>query len=193
MKALALFALLACLVPGNLGMYYGRCQLAQTLQQLGLDGYMGYSLANWVCMAAHESSYNTQATNYNSWDGSTDFGIFQINSRYWCQNGDEYSSNICQIPCSGEVGGEIISLGGSLVELFLSCPAPEVAASQPSPCGVMCSCSPASLPQRWLPLSHPCAVLCTAVPQMPPRCGCISVHVFHLASLRSVRVEMSPV
>ncbi|KAG6923247.1 lysozyme C-like [Chelydra serpentina] len=51
-------------------------------------------------MAAHESSYNTQATNYNSWDGSTDFGIFQINSRYWCQNGDEYSSNICQIPCS---------------------------------------------------------------------------------------------
>ncbi|KAH1180764.1 lysozyme C-like [Mauremys mutica] len=100
MKALALLALLGCLVPGGLGMYYSRCQLAQTLQQLGLGGYMGYSLANWVCMAAHESSYNTQATNYNSWDGSTDFGIFQINSRYWCQNGDEYSSNICQIPCS---------------------------------------------------------------------------------------------
>ncbi|XP_050783370.1 lysozyme C-like [Gopherus flavomarginatus] len=100
MKALVLLALLGCLVPGGLGMYYTRCQLAQTLQQLGLDGYMGYSLANWVCMAAHESSYNTQATHYNSWDGSTDFGIFQINSRYWCQNGDEYSSNICQIPCS---------------------------------------------------------------------------------------------
>uniref|UniRef100_A0A8C4Y6T3 lysozyme n=1 Tax=Gopherus evgoodei TaxID=1825980 RepID=A0A8C4Y6T3_9SAUR len=100
MKALVLLTLLGCLVPGGLGMYYTRCQLAQTLQQLGLDGYMGYSLANWVCMAAHESSYNTQATHYNSWDGSTDFGIFQINSRYWCQNGDEYSSNICQIPCS---------------------------------------------------------------------------------------------
>ncbi|CAM4673489.1 unnamed protein product [Lepidochelys olivacea] len=46
------------------------------------------------------SSSDTQATNCNSRDGSADFGIFQINSPYWCQNGDEGSSDICQIPCS---------------------------------------------------------------------------------------------
>ncbi|XP_061477662.1 lysozyme C-like [Rhineura floridana] len=100
MKALWLLLLLACLLTAGEGTILRRCQLAQDLQQLGLDGYAGYSLANWVCMAFHESSYNTAATHYNDYDGSTDFGIFQINSRYWCQYGNEQSSNICGIQCS---------------------------------------------------------------------------------------------
>ncbi|XP_077777216.1 uncharacterized protein LOC114587986 isoform X1 [Podarcis muralis] len=53
-----------------------------------------------VCTACHESSYNTAATHYNDYDGSTDFGIFQINSRYWCQDGSQPSSNMCRIHCS---------------------------------------------------------------------------------------------
>uniref|UniRef100_A0A670JZJ5 Glycosyl hydrolases family 22 (GH22) domain-containing protein n=1 Tax=Podarcis muralis TaxID=64176 RepID=A0A670JZJ5_PODMU len=52
-----------------------------------------------VCTACHESSYNTQAIHYDS-DGSADYGIFQINSRYWCQSPSEPSSNICGIQCS---------------------------------------------------------------------------------------------
>uniref|UniRef100_A0ACB8EN60 Uncharacterized protein n=2 Tax=Sphaerodactylus townsendi TaxID=933632 RepID=A0ACB8EN60_9SAUR len=82
------------------GMVYDVCDLARTLREMGLDGYAGYSLANWVCMAYHESRFNTAATHYNDYDGSTDFGIFQINSRYWCQYGSQPSANICRIPCS---------------------------------------------------------------------------------------------
>nr|XP_056716977.1 lysozyme C, milk isozyme-like [Euleptes europaea] len=100
MKAFLLLTLLACVIPKGRGEVLGRCELAQTLQELGLDGYAGYSLANWVCMAFHESSYNTDATHYNDYDGSTDFGIFQINSRYWCQYDSQPSSNICGIQCS---------------------------------------------------------------------------------------------
>ncbi|CAI5795886.1 lysozyme C, milk isozyme-like [Podarcis lilfordi] len=100
MKALWLLPLLTGLLATGEGLVLGRCALAQRLQQLGLDGYAGYSLANWVCTACHESSYNTSATHYNDYDGSTDFGIFQINSRYWCQDGSQPSSNMCRIQCS---------------------------------------------------------------------------------------------
>nr|XP_016851269.1 PREDICTED: lysozyme C-1-like [Anolis carolinensis] len=101
MRSLWSLVLLACLLVTGQGEYLSRCEVAQQLQQLGMDGYAGYSLANWVCTAFHESSFNTQAMHYDS-DGSIDFGIFQINSRYWCQYGNEKSSNACGIQCSGE-------------------------------------------------------------------------------------------
>lgn len=46
MKVLLLLPILACILTGGQGMIYGRCELAQELKQLGLDGYAGYSLAN---------------------------------------------------------------------------------------------------------------------------------------------------
>ncbi|XP_060109252.1 lysozyme C-like [Heteronotia binoei] len=100
MKVLLLLSLLACILAMGQSKIFERCKLAQKLKKMGLDGYAGYSLANWVCTADHESRYNTAATHYNDYDGSTDFGIFQINSRYWCQYGSEPSSNICKIQCS---------------------------------------------------------------------------------------------
>lgn len=56
-----------------------------------------------VCAANYESSFNTQATNRNT-DGSTDYGILQINSRWWCNDGKTpRAKNACGIPCSGEL------------------------------------------------------------------------------------------
>ncbi|XP_069051086.1 lysozyme C II-like [Lepisosteus oculatus] len=79
---------------------YERCELARELKASGLDGYRGYSLPNWVCMSKWESNNNTAAINHNS-DGSTDYGIFQINSRWWCQDGNTpRSKNACGISCS---------------------------------------------------------------------------------------------
>lgn len=34
-----------------------------------------------------KSGYNTQVTNYNPGSKSTDYGIFQINSKWWCNDG----------------------------------------------------------------------------------------------------------
>uniref|UniRef100_A0A2K6AXK6 Lysozyme C n=1 Tax=Macaca nemestrina TaxID=9545 RepID=A0A2K6AXK6_MACNE len=54
-----------------------------------------------VCLAKWESNYNTQATNYNPGDQSTDYGIFQINSHYWCNNGKTPGAvNACHISCN---------------------------------------------------------------------------------------------
>ncbi|XP_037549109.1 lysozyme C isoform X1 [Nematolebias whitei] len=91
------FALL--LVAGANGKVFERCDWARTLKEHGMDGYKGVSLANWVCLTQWESSYNTRAVNHNS-DKSTDYGIFQINSRYWCKDGHTKSSNTCKVSCS---------------------------------------------------------------------------------------------
>ncbi|XP_048876927.1 lysozyme C II-like isoform X3 [Brienomyrus brachyistius] len=79
---------------------FERCELARKLKASGLDGYRGYSLPNWVCLVKWESKYNTSAINRNS-DGSTDYGIFQINSRYWCNDSKTpRAKNGCGIICN---------------------------------------------------------------------------------------------
>ncbi|KAJ8287336.1 hypothetical protein GJAV_G00050370 [Gymnothorax javanicus] len=84
---------------------FGRCELARTLNNKGMAGYWGVSLGGWVCLAQWKSSYNTQATNLNT-DGSTDYGIFQINSRRWCNDGGR-TANGCNINCSSLLKDDI--------------------------------------------------------------------------------------
>ncbi|XP_069025154.1 lysozyme C-like [Embiotoca jacksoni] len=78
---------------------FERCEWARVLKNNGMASYRGISLADWVCLSQWESHYNTRAINRNT-DGSTDYGIFQINSRYWCNDGGVSSANGCNIPCS---------------------------------------------------------------------------------------------
>ncbi|TDH01731.1 hypothetical protein EPR50_G00165700 [Perca flavescens] len=77
---------------------YQRCEWARVLKANGMDGYRSISLADWVCLSKWESSYSTTAINHNT-DGSTDYGIFQINSRWWCNDGLTPTKNACNINC----------------------------------------------------------------------------------------------
>ncbi|NXL95656.1 LYSC protein, partial [Alectura lathami] len=98
------FCLLPLAVPGKV---YNRCELAAAMKRLGLDNYRGYSLGNWVCTAKYESNFNTQATNRNT-DGSTDYGILQINSRWWCDDGKTPGTkNVCRTSCSALLSSDI--------------------------------------------------------------------------------------
>ncbi|XP_040199969.1 lysozyme C [Rana temporaria] len=89
---------------------YERCELAKAMKILGLDGYRGYSLPNWVCTAFYESSFNTNSVNFNPGDNSTDYGIIQINSHWWC---NDYKTprahNACNIDCSALLSNDISS------------------------------------------------------------------------------------
>ncbi|XP_052021665.1 lysozyme C-1-like isoform X2 [Apodemus sylvaticus] len=100
MKALLTLGLLLLSVSVQ-AKVYERCELARTLKRNGLSGYSGVSLSDWVCLAQHESGYNTEAINYNPGDQSTNYGIFQINSRNWCNDSKTPDAvNACGIPCS---------------------------------------------------------------------------------------------
>ncbi|XP_039593338.1 lysozyme C-1-like [Polypterus senegalus] len=102
---LAVLLLVGICSPAT-GKVYGRCELAKILKASGMSGYRGVQLADWVCLAKWESDYNTNAENHNT-DGSTDYGIFQINSRLWCRDGIIRSADGCGIPCSRLLNSDI--------------------------------------------------------------------------------------
>ncbi|KAL6089179.1 hypothetical protein STEG23_027167 [Scotinomys teguina] len=51
-----------------------------------------------LCLAFVESNFNVSKVNENV-DGSFDYGIFQINSHYWCNDYLSHSENFCHIDC----------------------------------------------------------------------------------------------
>ncbi|XP_053320448.1 lysozyme C [Spea bombifrons] len=90
------------------GKVFERCELAKAMKMMGLDGFKGYSLPNWVCTAYYESSFNTRSTNFNRGNNSTDYGILQINSRWWCLDGKTPSPhNACNINCNALLSDDI--------------------------------------------------------------------------------------
>jgi lysozyme C len=72
------------------------CQVANYLKK---SGFSDSSIPTMVCISKYESSYNCDATNKNT-DGSTDYGLFQINSYYWCSGDPNSKYNECGATCS---------------------------------------------------------------------------------------------
>nr|DBA34642.1 TPA: hypothetical protein GDO54_002188 [Pyxicephalus adspersus] len=55
-----------------------------------------------MCMAYYESRYTTNAMYDNGW--SRDYGIFQINSYWWCNDGKTSGAvSACSISCKSKV------------------------------------------------------------------------------------------
>ncbi|XP_038657282.1 lysozyme C-1-like [Scyliorhinus canicula] len=90
---------------------YQKCELARVLRGNGLDGFHRYSLANWVCLVQYESNYNTNAIGRNRKHGvivSSDYGIFQINSYWWCNDGQTLNTrNRCHKNCNDFLNSDI--------------------------------------------------------------------------------------
>ncbi|PNJ69528.1 sperm acrosome-associated protein 5 [Pongo pygmaeus] len=77
---------------------YERCELAARLERAGLNGYKGYGVGDWLCMAHYESGFDTAFVDHNP-DGSSEYGIFQLNSAWWCDNGITPTKNLCHMDC----------------------------------------------------------------------------------------------
>ena len=71
------------------------CQVADYLKKSGFDES---SIPTMVCISFYESSFTCGATNKNT-DGSTDYGLFQINSYYWCSGDSTSKYNECGTTC----------------------------------------------------------------------------------------------
>lgn len=67
------------------GREWGMCELAR---EMHAHGFSRNQLDDWMCLVRHESGYKQTAINPNNSDGSTDWGLFQINDRYWCKNSE---------------------------------------------------------------------------------------------------------
>jgi hypothetical protein len=61
---------------------YERCELARELKEV--HSIPEDQIATWVCIAKHESEFNTSAVGHLNGDGSGDHGLFQISDLFWC-------------------------------------------------------------------------------------------------------------
>jgi lipocalin len=73
-----------------------QCQIANYLRQ---SGFPESTIGTMVCISKYESSYNCDAKNTNT-DGSSDYGLLQINSYYWCSGDPKSKYNQCGTSCS---------------------------------------------------------------------------------------------
>jgi lysozyme C len=55
---------------------YTKCEFAKTMRNAG---FSMESLPDWVCLAQHESNFNSNAINYVNSDGSWDWGKKPLN------------------------------------------------------------------------------------------------------------------
>jgi lysozyme C len=76
--------------------YKSECQIATYLKNAG---FPQSSIPTMVCISKYESSFNCDATHKNG-DGSTDYGLMQINSYYWCSGDPMSKYNECKMSCS---------------------------------------------------------------------------------------------
>jgi lipocalin len=72
------------------------CNVAKYLRNAG---FPSSTIGTMVCISKYESSWNCDATNKNV-DGSTDYGLFEINSYYWCSGDPTSKYNECGASCS---------------------------------------------------------------------------------------------
>ncbi|XP_067002032.2 lysozyme [Anabrus simplex] len=80
---------------------FSRCGLFHALKKHSINS----NLPDWVCLVEAESGRNTAAKGGPNRDGSYDFGLFQINSRYWC--GLNGKGGDCNIKCSDLLNDDI--------------------------------------------------------------------------------------
>uniref|UniRef100_A0A182RF64 lysozyme n=1 Tax=Anopheles funestus TaxID=62324 RepID=A0A182RF64_ANOFN len=88
----------ANLVLAPSGKVYERCELATELRdrhRMPVE-----QIATWVCIAYHESRFNTSAEGRLNADGSGDHGLFQISDIYWCSTDANRPGKACRVTCA---------------------------------------------------------------------------------------------
>ncbi|XP_037915727.1 lysozyme-like [Hermetia illucens] len=106
MKLLPIFIILGVAIAFASGRRFERCELARILHNR--YGFPRNQLADWICLVEWESSFRTDAVGPPNGDGSRDWGLFQINDRYWCQSANYGNShNICGVSCERLLSDDI--------------------------------------------------------------------------------------
>lgn len=69
-----------------------------------------------ICLVKYESSFRTHVKGPMNEDGSYDWGLFQINDRYWCQVGRAGKS--CNIDCKDLLKDNISQAAACAKQIF---------------------------------------------------------------------------
>lgn len=95
----ALFAFAFSSFAGVSARRFTKCEVAQIMYTTG--DYTMESLPDWMCLVNSESSFNSSAIGGPNSNGSSDWGLFQVNDNFWCTL--EGVGNDCNVNCWGEI------------------------------------------------------------------------------------------
>ncbi|XP_072938934.1 lysozyme-like [Epargyreus clarus] len=80
-----------------------RCQLVHELRN---QGFPEAQMRDWVCLVEHESSRRTHKIGTVNKNGSRDYGLFQINDKYWCSKTSTPGKD-CNLTCNDVITDDI--------------------------------------------------------------------------------------
>merc|ERR1711997_77042 len=81
---------------------FQKCDLASQLLSYG-GVFNQNTIGDWICLTYYESSWTTSVKGGPNYDGSYDYGLFQINDGYWCyasSPAEAAENNDCNLNCS---------------------------------------------------------------------------------------------
>merc|ERR1712117_1017782 len=99
----------SAIVP-EVGKTFQKCDLASQLLASGYSSFTKSNIGDWICLTYYESSWKTSSKGGPNYDGSYDYGLFQINDYYWCYATSPSSAtkyNDCNIDCSKLIDSSI--------------------------------------------------------------------------------------
>nr|AAN87265.1 lysozyme [Agrius convolvuli] len=96
MHKLVIFVALLAFAYHSEAKHFSRCGLVQELRRQGFPESL---MRDWVCLVENESSRYTDKVGRVNKNGSRDYGLFQINDKYWCSDGSSPGKD-CNVKCS---------------------------------------------------------------------------------------------
>ncbi|CAK1540730.1 unnamed protein product [Leptosia nina] len=93
---------------------FTRCDLVRELRN---QGFPEDDLRNWVCLVESESSRSTSAVSKKNKNGSRDYGLFQINDKYWCSTKKNPGKD-CNVLCSQLITDDITKASTCAKKIF---------------------------------------------------------------------------
>ncbi|CAH2077003.1 unnamed protein product, partial [Iphiclides podalirius] len=91
-----------------------RCELVQELRR---HGFPENKMRDWVCLVEHESGRRTDIMSKQNSNGSRDYGLFQINDKYWCSNSGTPGKD-CNVTCKQLLSNDISKAATCAKKIF---------------------------------------------------------------------------
>ncbi|XP_041988125.1 lysozyme-like [Aricia agestis] len=96
------------------GVTFTRCQL---VHQLRKHGFPEAKMRDWVCLVENESSRTTSKVGPVNSNRSRDYGLFQINDKYWCSN-TKTPGKDCNVTCADLLTDDITKAASCAKKIF---------------------------------------------------------------------------
>ncbi|XP_049868495.1 lysozyme-like [Pectinophora gossypiella] len=90
------------------------CQLISELRK---HGFPEDKMRDWVCLVQNESNRMTHKTGTVNKNGSRDYGLFQINDKYWCSNTSTPGKD-CNVTCADLLTDDITKAATCAKKVF---------------------------------------------------------------------------